>query len=122
MLVLAMIAAVQDTTPDVATIPKLTADWLAQAGRPPYPPDAFRNGQEGVAQIDLRIDSDGRVQGCTLVGTSGVPSLDEASCPYAYRIRFTPAHDASGAAVESDTVFPMRWVLPPRYVSPAPTR
>ena len=78
-----------------------------------YPVDAQRNGQEGTVQARLSIDSTGRVSGCAIIRSSGVKSLDDATCSILQRrARFRPARDLSGRAVRDSIVTPpITWRL-----------
>lgn len=44
-----------------------------------YPPNARRAGQQGIAQIGFKVDSQGQVSDITLVASSGHALLDEAA-------------------------------------------
>ena len=44
-----------------------------------YPPDVRRAGQQGIAQIGFKVDSQGQVSDITLVASSGHALLDEAA-------------------------------------------
>jgi protein TonB len=69
-----------------------------------YPSDALRNQQTGTVRVRLDVSSGGRVTGCSVVSSSGVPSLDSATCRLlTSRARFTPARDSNGNPT-SDTV------------------
>lgn len=63
-----------------------------------YPSRALREGWSGVTRLHLVIGSDGRVNGCTVVASSGHDALDAVACEkVSQRARFSPARDASGA-------------------------
>jgi TonB family protein len=65
-----------------------------------YPAEALRKGEEGTVQVELVVDTSGRVSGCTTVQTSGSATLDRATCAIlSRRARFNPAHDVNGNAV-----------------------
>ena len=78
-----------------------------------YPADAQANGQEGTVQAQLSVDSKGYVSQCTVIRSSGVKSLDEATCNIlTRRARFRPARDAQGRAVPDTVVTPpVTWRL-----------
>jgi len=78
-----------------------------------YPADAQANGQEGTVQAELSIDRLGRVSACTVLRSSRVRSLDEATCGVLInRARFRPARDAAGRAVPDTIVTPpITWRL-----------
>jgi protein TonB len=72
-----------------------------------YPIDALRNGQQGTVQAQLSIGPSGRVADCVIIRSSGVSSLDEATCGIMKRrARFRPARDANGNAVPYSVVTP----------------
>ncbi|HEX5181773.1 MAG TPA: energy transducer TonB [Allosphingosinicella sp.] len=78
-----------------------------------YPPSAQRDNVTGTVRVRLQIGTNGRVSGCSVVGSSGSAALDSATCRLlTSRARFTPAHDSSGNAV-ADTYMapPIRWQL-----------
>ena len=63
-----------------------------------YPAPAFAARREGTVGLTLRVDTAGRVTGCTVTAPSGAASLDAAACPHLRRTaRFHPALDSSGA-------------------------
>jgi protein TonB len=78
-----------------------------------YPVEAQIRGEEGTVQAELTIDQRGRVIGCSVLRSSGYPSLDNATCSILRRrARFTPARDASGDAVPAKlTTPPVTWRL-----------
>ena len=78
-----------------------------------YPPAAIRAGEEGRTVARVLIGTDGRVQSCGIVTSSGSASLDAATCStLVNRGSFEPARDAGGAAIRSTWQVPVRWVLP----------
>jgi TonB family protein len=78
-----------------------------------YPPLALRNGEQGTAQAELTIGTDGRVKACKIVRSSNSVTLDTATCNILVaRARFIPARDANGNAVEDTYVTPrIAWLL-----------
>lgn len=81
-----------------------------------YPADASRTGATGSVTARLEIAPYGRVTGCTIVRSSGTPSLDATTCRLAkQRFRFEPARDAAGNAVPGTAGWRQDWWLePPR--------
>ncbi|WP_298813554.1 energy transducer TonB [uncultured Sphingomonas sp.] len=78
-----------------------------------YPPAAIRAEEEGRTVARVLIGTDGRVQSCGIVTSSGSASLDAATCSILIRRgSFEPARDASGVAIRSTWNLPVRWVLP----------
>lgn len=80
-----------------------------------YPADASRAGATGSVTATLQIAPDGRVTGCTIVRSSGTPSLDATTCRLArQRFRFEPARDAAGNPVPGVAGWRQDWWLEPR--------
>jgi len=62
----------------------------------------------------LVVGTNGRVESCSIIQSTGASELDRATCQILERrARFEPATDSSGAKV-SDTVTtpPIRWQIP----------
>ena len=78
-----------------------------------YPFEAERNGEQGTVQVKLNVDAAGRVNGCTVVRSSGHASLDNATCAILQgRARFLPARDSNSQPVPSEvTSPPITWRL-----------
>lgn len=86
-------------TSDAAQMRRGVADWssrvLAHLGRyKRYPPQAARQRLEGVAQIRVTLDRQGRVLSVTLFASSGVASLDQESIALPQRAQPLPAPPA----------------------------
>jgi TonB family protein len=65
-----------------------------------YPTDAMRAGEEGYVTVSFTIGTDGRMSECHVARSSGYADLDRIPCKVLPgRARFSPAKDASGAAV-----------------------
>ena len=84
---------------DTAQMRRGIADWssrvLAHLGRyKRYPPQAVRQRQEGIAQIRVTLDRQGRVLSVTLFTSSGVASLDTESVALPQRAQLLPAPPA----------------------------
>lgn len=78
-----------------------------------YPVDALRAGEQGRVVASLWIDTAGKVASCTVTGSSGSASLDQATCRIALdKVTFTPATDRKGHALASRYTLPVRWILP----------
>lgn len=92
-----------------------------------YPAAALRRAAAGRAVARLRIGTDGRVTGCTIVTSSGDADLDHATCavPVA-RARFAPALSQSGRPMIGSYTLNVRWALPqdgaPSGTRPPPAR
>ena len=78
-----------------------------------FPLEALQLRQEGSGQFLLLIDEQGKVAGCHLVKTSGIPAFDARACQVIReRAKFKPARDATGKAVRSSvTTPPIMWRL-----------
>lgn len=64
-----------------------------------YPSRALREGWSGTTRLHVMVGSDGRVEGCTVIASSGHAELDAVACAkVTERARFSPARDSSGAA------------------------
>lgn len=89
-------------------------DLQAALGWPEnYPDDARSRGEQGSVAAKLTIAPSGVVDDCRVTKSSGFASLDEATCRVVQReVRFTPARDSQGRAIQSDFVLRVRWVLP----------
>jgi protein TonB len=67
----------------------------------------------GTARFRLQIAANGKVETCTITGSSGHAELDKATCDLVTRrARFDPAKDASGAKVSGSYSSSVRWQLP----------
>jgi TonB family protein len=75
-----------------------------------YPAVAVREGQSGRVRFALLIQEDGRVADCTIVSTSGVPSLDSQACAILMeRARFEPARGSDGKPAKDSVVGSIVW-------------
>lgn len=78
-----------------------------------YPMGLVRMGQQGTTVILFRIGTDGRIDECRAVVTSGAKELDEAACnALTKRGRYTPARDAAGQPMAVHRVRRVVWRLP----------
>jgi protein TonB len=67
----------------------------------------------GAARFRLQISARGKVDSCTITGSSGHSELDKATCDLVTRrAKFEPAKDASGAKVTGSYTSSVRWQLP----------
>lgn len=84
--------------------------WVTQND---YPAADLRAEREGTTRFQLTIGADGKVQACEITVSSGHASLDAAACAnLTRRARFTPATDATGAAVPGTYSSAVRWQIP----------
>lgn len=75
-----------------------------------YPREAEDAGLTGTVGISFRVRTDGRVDRCAVVRSSGHALLDGLTCRlFTDRFRFRPATDAAGAAVESTLQTSFTW-------------
>ena len=79
-----------------------------------YPKEALRLRQEGLSIVTAHFDAKGRIRSCSVTQSSGSPSLDNATCTFARSIRFAPARNGEGRAIEGDAPVRMNWRLPSR--------
>jgi TonB family protein len=78
-----------------------------------YPMDAFEKSWEGLTRFQLLIAPDGKIASCSIVGSSGHPSLDEKTCYLATkRAKFSPARGPGGAGAWGIYRSQAAWVLP----------
>lgn len=79
-----------------------------------YPLAALRYGQSGTVRFRLDVGPDGRVQGCTVLTSSGSSVLDSGTCRLMQsRARFDPARNVSGKATVGQFVSAIAWKLGP---------
>lgn len=78
-----------------------------------YPAAAARLGEQGTVQVELAVNESGKVTHCTIIQSSGHPSLDNATCVILQRrARFIPAQDVDGRSVpDRVTTPPITWRL-----------
>lgn len=77
-----------------------------------YPAEAYRTGQTGRITYILLIQENGRVADCTIVATSGVPSLDSQACALLkMRARFRPARGSDGKPAKDSMTGSIVWKL-----------
>ena len=78
-----------------------------------YPTRALREERSGTTSFRVTIGPDGRVTDCAIVGSSGSPDLDEATCSnVTRRARFTPATDSDGNPTTGSYANRIRWIIP----------
>lgn len=84
-----------------------------------YPGEARVANRDGVVAFRLDIDTSGRVSNCTVTQSSGTDILDATTCDViSRRAVFSPARDASGAAVAGIYTNQVRWLLPKKAPQP----
>jgi len=97
-------------------IPKLAAprnDPGRWALTDDYPARDLREGNEGTTSFRVVIGTNGKVNACEIVRSSGHPGLDAAACKaVSARARFAPATDENGATVVGTYANTVRWQIP----------
>lgn len=78
-----------------------------------YPEEALRGRQIGEVLVRLTVSPSGAVSNCTVLVSSGWPSLDEVSCRrFRERARYRPAVGADGSPVEANVTTRIRFQMP----------
>ena len=73
---------------------------------------ALELGESRTAHFELLVSAEGRVTGCTILQSSGVAALDEASCAIMRRrARFEAARDSEGKRVGDMIRSSLGWTL-----------
>lgn len=113
LLVLPFLLAAAAPDPAERATPRSSpGGWLTDAD---YPADAQRQKQDGTAGFRLDIDPTGTPVNCTITSSTGVASLDSATCARMMeRARFTPAKDTKGREVADVYNGRITWRLPNR--------
>lgn len=97
-------------TPASPPVPLNKSQWVTPED---YPSQALRKGEGGTVGFRLIVDTDGRVEACTVTASSGSDELDAAACSYlSRRAIFTPARDAAGRPVRGAYASHMAWTVP----------
>ncbi len=82
-----------------------------QVSEDDYPPASLRAEEQGRTVITVSINTQGRVDSCSVATSSGFPKLDEKSCQLAQRrFRFKPALQ-NGTPVASTKQMPIKWQI-----------
>lgn len=91
----------------------LSAEWISGVIREQdYPRDALESRKEGLVGLRFTVGANGRVTDCAVARSSGVPSLDGATCRLIIkRFRYRPARDASGRPVAEVVTGDHDWVI-----------
>ncbi|WJY17875.1 energy transducer TonB [Alteriqipengyuania flavescens] len=78
-----------------------------------YPAAALRNLEEGNVRLRVTVNTDGRVDSCTLTTSNGSAALDTAACDGMVRFaQFNPALDLNGEPVASNCSTAIRYQIP----------
>jgi protein TonB len=94
--------AVADTSPAL--------DPRRPIGKPAYPPQSVRMGEEGLVRVHACVQPDGRLTGVALAAGSGYPLLDAAAVKHLSRpgVRLRPG-TRNGVPVAMCTAVPIRF-------------
>lgn len=75
-----------------------------------YPRSAAARGAAGTVAIGFRVGPDGRVSGCSVIGSSGDAELDRLTCALVERrFVYRPARNAAGQPVETTLRTTFTW-------------
>ena len=86
-----------------------------------YPVDAWLAHEQGVANVRVTLDANGRPSGCEIAVSSGSAALDQASCDL-LRQRVGYAISVHGSSVTGAVIAgDVRWVLPDVSLTPLVT-
>lgn len=78
-----------------------------------YPSSALRREEQGTVSMRITIGANGRVEACSVTGSSGSSALDDAACRGMQRYaRYNPALNDAGNPISSTTNQSIRYVLP----------
>jgi len=78
-----------------------------------YPSRALREEREGTTRFSVTVNAKGRVDTCTVTGSSGHADLDAATCKnIKRRARFRPALDPNGNEIPGRWSNRVRWQIP----------
>ena len=92
--------------------PQNQANWAGRI-QGDYPSSALRRNEEGTVSMRITIGTNGRVEACSVTGSSGSSALDSAACRGMERYaRYNPALNDAGAEISSTTTQSIRYVLP----------
>lgn len=84
--------------------------WVTEAD---YRSSWINREMVGTARFRLEIAASGKVEGCTITGSSGYVELDKATCDLVTRrARFDAAKDGTGARTAGSYASSVRWQLP----------
>jgi protein TonB len=99
-------------TPVGATPRNDPSNWVTTED---YPARDLREGNQGTTRFRVVVGSNGRVQACDFIQSSGFASLDKAACDNVKRrARFDAATDGNGAKVVGTYTSSVVWRIPSR--------
>ncbi len=86
--------------------------WAGQI-QSDYPSRALRSGEEGIVRMRITVGTNGRVESCSVSGSSGSSTLDDAACRGMQRYaRYRPALNAAGNAISATTTQAINYQIP----------
>lgn len=95
-----------------AAVPRAAKFLRGSFRDPDYPKSAYQARREGVVVAKLIVAWNGRVSSCKIIGSSGVPALDLATCRVIKnRFEFEPARNARGRAVPDVVEWKHSWII-----------
>ena len=112
MVIAVLVAAAAGSIPR----PLNASSWVSIKD---YPAESLTEHAQGTVGLQLAIDPEGYVSGCTVSSSSGFRSLDAATCSLIFvRGRFSAAHDAAGQPTASTYATKITWRYPDDIPSP----
>jgi len=79
---------------DINAIQSDVSPFFLGGATPIYPPAAQSRKLGGTVQVQMVVSKDGSVESASIIGSSGIPSLDRAALDAVYTYRFSPAYKA----------------------------
>jgi|GEM_PF-214698 len=89
----------------------VTPPNLLSAPEPAYPESLQAKNIEGTVNVGMTVNASGGVDSAYVAGSSGYPAMDAAAVNVAYRWRFSPARDNSGAPCACTVTLPVSFTL-----------
>ena len=97
-------------TPRAARPANAIAGWATTND---YPSMSIKLEEQGVSKFRVTVGTDGRVEACEILRSSGHARLDAATCKLVTgRARFNPATDSKGEKIVGTYTNSISWVLP----------
>lgn len=84
---------------------------LITTTKPPYPPSAIRDKQQGKSALQLCVDASGKVTDAKLAASSGFPVLDDAALKWVAQARFKSGVKDGKPAAMCDYNIVYQWDL-----------
>jgi len=81
-----------------------------------YPRSLGEAGIGGTVSVTFTVETNGRVTGCRIIRSSGVPQLDAMTCQLMeQRFRFRPSTDRYGRPIRDEVDWDHDWIAPRRF-------